>query len=63
MEDPQGIVLVLKHEGREVERKAATAQGVEAWIQELTRHYGQLEIEYVSDKDAAMVSRLLSKPR
>ena len=49
-----------KHEGREVGRVAATASNAEAYMTELARHYGHLDVEYIEDADAATISRMLS---
>ncbi len=59
--NPNNVILVAKHNGKEVGRKAATDPNANEWMSELARHYNGLQIEYVEDKDAAMISRLFSR--
>lgn len=60
--DPYKVMCVCKHNGREVGKVAAAASNAEAYITELVRHYGDIEVEYVEDATAAMVSQML-RPR
>ena len=60
--DPHKTICVCKSKGREVGRVAATAPNASAYMTELAQHYGELEVEYVEDEVAAMVSNLL-RPR
>lgn len=61
--NPQNAVCVLRHEGKEVGRIAATAANQTEYINELTRYYKTLDIDIEENADYAMVSRMLSKPR
>lgn len=61
MLDPYKVMCVCKHNGKEVGRIAAAAHNAEAYMTELVRHYGDLQIEYVEDATAAMVSQMLSR--
>lgn len=58
--NPHSVICVCKHDGKEVGRIAATAPNAEAYMTELTRCYGSLEVEYVEDPDGAIISRMLS---
>lgn len=58
--DPSRVICVIKHNGREVGRVAATAPNASAYIQEMATAYGGCQVEYVEDADAAMISRMLS---
>lgn len=58
--DPNKVICVCKHNGKEVGRIAAKASNAEAYMTELVRHYGDVQVEYVEDADAAMVSRWLA---
>lgn len=49
---PSTTILVCKHKGREVGRIAATAPNAEAYLTELARHYGLLEVDYERDENA-----------
>lgn len=61
--DPSSIICVIKNsDGKEVGRIAATAANATLYINELGRHYGSLTIDYEQDSDAAMISRMLSRP-
>ena len=57
--NPANTVCVVKHEGREVGRVAATAANASAYIQELTSHYKNVTVDYIEDADAAMIGRML----
>ena len=63
MLNPESTMLVLKHNGKEVGRIAATASNANDYTTEMARHYKDLQIDYEENKDAAMISRLLSRPR
>lgn len=58
--NPHSVICVCKHNGKEVGRIAATAPNAEAYMTELLRCYGGLQVEYIEDPDAAMISRMLS---
>lgn len=58
--DPHKVICVCKHNGKEVGRIAATAKNAEEYISTLASHYGSLQVEYVEDATAAMVSQMLS---
>ena len=60
--DPYKTMLVLKHDGKEVGRVPATAPNAEAYITELGRHYGDLQIDYVPDETAGLLAGLCSRP-
>jgi hypothetical protein len=61
--NPHSTVCVCKHNGKEVGRIAATAPNAAAYIDELARAHGGLQVEYVEDSTYAMVSRLVNTPR
>jgi hypothetical protein len=61
--DPYKVMCVCKHNGKEVGRIAAAAKNAEAYMTELTRHYGSLQVEYVEDSTAAMISQMFSRGR
>lgn len=61
--DPYKTVCVCKHAGTEVGRIAAAAANAEAYMTELARCYGGLEVEYIEDATYAMVSQLFNPPR
>lgn len=60
MSEPQQdlyqIMLVCKHDGKEVGRIPAIASNAEAYMRELTMHYGKLEVEHVHDEDAGFLA-------
>lgn len=60
MINPKDTVLVIKHDGKEIGRIAAIDPNASDYMTELTRHYGELTVDYVEDKTFAMVSRLFS---
>ena len=51
-------MLVIKHEGREVGRIAATAHNASAYVQGLASHYKQVEVDYVYDENAGLLAML-----
>lgn len=57
--NPYSVMCVCKHNGKEVRRIAAAAHNASAHIEELRRRYGSLEIDYVEDETAAMISQAL----
>ena len=59
---PHKTMCVCKHNGTEVGRIAATAPNAEAYMTELARFYGKLEVDYVEDATAAMVSQFFRRP-
>lgn len=59
--DPNNAICVIKHNGREVGRIAATARNASAYIQTLASHYKDgVTVDYEEDKDAAMIARMLA---
>jgi hypothetical protein len=56
--DPHKTILVCKHNGKEVGRIPATAPNAEAYMTELARHYGKLEVEYVPDETGGLLAML-----
>lgn len=61
--DPYKVMCVCKVNGKEVGRIAAAAKNAEAYMTELARHYGSLQVEYVEDATAAMLSQAMSQNR
>lgn len=55
--DPNKTICVVKHKGREVGRIPATAKA-EAYITELARHYGDVEVEYVEDESVSKIDTI-----
>lgn len=55
--DPNRVICVIKHNGREVGRVAATTPNASSYIQELVTAYGGCQVE---DANVAMISRMLS---
>ncbi len=58
--NPNNTICVLKHDGREVGRVAATAKHAQEYIKTMTEFYDKIEIEYVEDSMAASISRMLA---
>jgi hypothetical protein len=56
---PHEVICVITHDGKEVGRIAASAQNATDYFRELYRHYGNIQVEYVKDADAAMISRMI----
>lgn len=61
--NPYSAMCVITHDGKEVGRVAAAARNAEAYIMELGRRYGSLNIEYVEDSTAAMIDQMIRRPR
>ncbi len=59
MLDPNNTICVLKHDGKEVGRIAATAKNASQYINGLASHYGELKMEYVEDATSAMIDRMV----
>jgi len=56
--DPHKTILILKHDGKEVGRVAATAPNANEYMEELGRHYKEITVDEIEDADAAMISRM-----
>jgi len=56
--DPYKTMCVVKHNGKEVGRIPATAPTAEAYITELVRHYGDVNVDYVHDENAGLLAAL-----
>jgi len=61
-QDPYKTILVCRHNGKEVGRIPATAHNAEAYMTELAKHYGGLEVDYVKDENAGLLA-MLHSPR
>ena len=57
--NPTNVICVVKAEGKEVGRIAATSPNAGSYISELATHYGGVHVEYVEDADAANLDRLM----
>lgn len=58
--DPNKTILICKFEGKEVGRIAASAKNAEAYVTELGKHYGELQIDYEEDNNAWLSAAILS---
>lgn len=58
---PQKVVCVVKKDGKEIGRVAATAPNAIAYVDNLVRHHGNCSIEYVEDEDEAAILRNFSR--
>jgi len=56
--DPYKTICVCKHKGKEVGRIPATAPNAEAYITELVRHYGEINVDYVADETGGLLHAL-----
>lgn len=56
--DPNKTMLVCKHRGREVGRIPATARNAQSYMHELTRFYGELQVDYEINPDAGLLAPL-----
>lgn len=63
MMNPHDTMVIAKYQGREVGRIAVTSPNASMYLQELAVHYRELEVEYIEDKDYAMVSCMLTSKR
>lgn len=59
--DPRKTMLVIRYNGKEVGRIAATARNADDYIMELGRHYNDLEIDYVYDEYAGTIADMLGR--
>lgn len=58
--DPYKTMCVCKHGGREVGRIPATAPNAEAYMESLRKIYGQIDVDYVHDRNAGLLAALHS---
>lgn len=63
MMDPEKTILVCKYKGKEVGRIPATAPNAEAYMTELARHCGGLDVDYVPDETGGLLAALHRRPR
>jgi hypothetical protein len=60
--DPYRTKLVVKHNGTKVGEIPAMAPNAEAYMTELARFYGNIEVEYIEDRNAGLMA-MLHNPR
>lgn len=60
--NPYDVMCVIKHEGKEVGRIAASAPNASDYIDRLVSRYGHLTVDYEQNPTEAMVSRLFRAP-
>jgi len=56
-------ICVVKHDGKEVGRIPATADNASAYMEELAKHYGGVQVEYEQNEDAGLLALLHSRPK
>lgn len=62
--NPDTTICIVKHNGREVGRIAATAPNSSEYINELVRHYKTgVTVDYEENATEASLSRLFRAPR
>lgn len=59
--NPYKTMCVVKHNGKEVGRIAATAPNAAAYIDELAAHYKEVTVDYVYDEHAGMLGELFGR--
>jgi hypothetical protein len=61
--DPQRVVCVVMHNGKEVGRVRAAAPHAERYITGLVEHYHSLQVEYVEVSSDVISTMMLVEPR
>ncbi|MCK9459493.1 MAG: hypothetical protein M0R80_07635 [Proteobacteria bacterium] len=56
--DPYKTICVCRHDGKEVGRIPATAPNAIAYIDELARQYGSLNVDYEADPTDGLLAAL-----
>lgn len=61
--DPNKTMLIVKHQGRKVGQVPATATRAEAYLADLTRQYGSIEIDYQEDDTLELLGGMFGPRR
>lgn len=56
--DPHKTICVCYHKGRKVGSITATSPKASAYLQEMTSHYGELEVRYEADPTGGLLALL-----
>ena len=56
--DPHKTICVCKHKGKKVGSIPATATNAEAYITELVRQYGDIQVDYEPDPTGGLLAAL-----
>lgn len=60
--NPYSVMCIVKHDGKEVGRVAATAHNAEVYLTEMAQQYGSINVDYVEDSTAARIDRMIRSP-
>ena len=59
MLNPNNTMCIVKHDGKEVGRIAATAFNAELYMKSLVKVHGSVTIDYIEDETSVMISRMV----